>query len=45
VHAQHSSMRMMMVQRNLWKLALSGDRLVFNAGEVTGNVYTAMLPD
>jgi hypothetical protein len=30
----------------MWTLEVGGDRLVFNAGEMTGDVYTAMLePD
>jgi hypothetical protein len=27
----------------MWTLDVGRDRLVFNAGEVTGDVYTAML--
>jgi hypothetical protein len=27
----------------MWTLEVGGDRLVFNAGELTGDVYTAML--
>ena len=29
----------------MWTLEVGGDRLVFNAGEMTGDVYTAMLPE
>jgi hypothetical protein len=31
--------------KHMWNLEVGGDRLVFNAGEVTGDVYTAMLDD
>jgi hypothetical protein len=44
VHAHDSSMAMLPVQRGVWSLAVGGDRLVFNAAEGTGDVYTAMLP-
>jgi hypothetical protein len=33
-------MRVLPVQGGLWALEVGGDRLVFTAGEVTGNVYT-----
>ena len=42
-HAHTSSMRMTTVRRTMWTLDVGRDRLVFNAGEVTGDVYTAML--
>jgi len=46
VHAHTSSMTRMTVRRSMWTLEVGGDRLVFNAGEMTGDVYTAMLePD
>ena len=44
-HAHTTAMRMMMARRTNWKLDVAGDRLVFIAGEVSGNVYTAMLPE
>jgi Tol biopolymer transport system component len=43
-HAHDSSMKMLMVQRGIWSLAVGEDRLVFNAAAATGDVYTAMLP-
>jgi len=46
VHAHPSSMTMMPIRRSMWTLEVGGDRVVFNAGEMTGDVYTAMLePD
>jgi len=45
-HAHTSSMRMMTVRRSMWTLAVGHDRLVFNAAEASGDVFTAMLdPD
>jgi Tol biopolymer transport system component len=45
-HAHATSMRMMTIQRSMWTLDVGHDRLVFNAAEASGNVYTAMLdPD
>ena len=44
-HAHTSSMRMTTVRRSMWTLDVGGDRLVFNASEVTGDVYTAMLEE
>jgi Tol biopolymer transport system component/predicted Ser/Thr protein kinase len=43
-HAHDSSMKMLPVQRGVWSLAVGADRLVFNAAEATGDVYTATLP-
>jgi Tol biopolymer transport system component/predicted Ser/Thr protein kinase len=43
-HAHVSSMKMLGVQRGLWSVAVGADRLVFNAAEATGDVYTATLP-
>jgi len=43
VHAHTSSMKMIPMQRSAWTLEVASGRLVFNAGEMTGNVYTAML--
>ena len=43
VHAHSSRMRMLPFHRRVWSLAVGGDRLVFNAGETEGDVYTAML--
>jgi Tol biopolymer transport system component len=42
-HAHQSSMRMLPFARGMWTLDVSRDRLVLNAGEMTGDVYTAML--
>jgi Tol biopolymer transport system component len=44
VHAHDSRMKMLAVQKGVWSLTASADRLVFNAAEASGNVYTAMLP-
>jgi Tol biopolymer transport system component len=44
-HAHGSAMKMMPFAKHMWSLEVGGDRLVFNAGELTGDVYTAMLPD
>jgi hypothetical protein len=38
-------MKMMELARHMWTLEVGGDRLVFNAGEITGDVYTAMLAE
>jgi hypothetical protein len=43
LHAHTSSMLMIKVRRNMWTLEVGRDRLVFNAAEASGNVYTAML--
>jgi hypothetical protein len=43
-HAHTSAMKLLSTQRGMWILDVGGDRLVFTAGEVIGNVYTAMLP-
>ena len=42
-HAHTSSMSMMPMDRSMWNLEVGSGRLVFNAGELTGDVYTAML--
>ena len=44
-HAHTSSMKMAPIQRGAWTLEVGSDRLVFNAGEMTGDVYTAMLEE
>jgi len=43
VHAHTSAMKMMSFARPMWTIEVGGDRLVFNAGEMTGDVYTAEL--
>jgi Tol biopolymer transport system component/predicted Ser/Thr protein kinase len=43
-HAHDTVMKMLPVQRHVWSLAVGARRLVFNAAEATGDVYTAMLP-
>jgi hypothetical protein len=45
VHAHTSSLQNLSMARFMWNLEVGGDRLVFNAGEMTGDVYTAMLDD
>jgi len=42
-HAHTTSIRMTTVRRSMWTLDVGRDRLVFNASEITGDVYTAML--
>ncbi len=44
-HAHASSMKMAPIQRGAWTLEVGSGRLVFNAAEVTGDVYTAMLEE
>jgi len=44
-HAHASSMKMAPIQRGAWTLEVGSGRLVFNAGEMTGDVYTAMLDE
>ena len=44
-HAHASSMKMAPIQRGAWTLDVGSDRLVFNAGEMTGSIYTAMLDE
>jgi len=44
-HAHTSSMSMMPMNRSMWNLEVGRGRLVFNAGEMTGDVYTAMLEE
>jgi hypothetical protein len=36
-------MQHLAMARFMWTLEVGGDRLVFNAGEMSGDVYTAML--
>ncbi len=43
-HAHDSQMEMPAMHRGAWSLAVGADRLVFNAVEATGNVYTTLLP-
>ena len=43
VHAHLSSMEMVAPTRGMWTLEVASGRLVFNASEMTGDVYTAML--
>jgi Tol biopolymer transport system component len=43
-HAHSTDMRMLVVQRTVWSLAVGRDRLVFNAAATSGDVYTALLP-
>jgi hypothetical protein len=38
-------MKMMPMNRSMWNLEVGRGRLVFNAGEMTGDVYTAMLDE
>jgi serine/threonine protein kinase len=45
VHAHDSSLRMIAFARTMWTLDVGSDRLVFNASEMTGDIYTAMLPE
>ena len=42
-HAHTSAMKMMEFAKHMWTLEVGGDRLVFNAGAMTGDVFTAML--
>jgi serine/threonine protein kinase len=42
-HAHESEMRMLPFAKQMWSLEVGADRLIFNAGEFTGDVYTAML--
>jgi Tol biopolymer transport system component/predicted Ser/Thr protein kinase len=44
-HAHTSSMSMMPMSRSMWNLEVGRGRLVFNAVEMTGDVYTAMLEE
>ena len=44
-HAHTSSMSMMPMNRSAWNLEVGSGRLIFNAGEMTGDVYTAMLDE
>jgi serine/threonine protein kinase/Tol biopolymer transport system component len=45
LHAHQTSMKMMPVERSMWTLDVGGDRLVFNAGAMSGDVYTAKLDE
>jgi Tol biopolymer transport system component len=45
VHAHASAMKMLPVSRSVWSIEVGGDRLVFNAAAMTGDVYTATLDD
>jgi Tol biopolymer transport system component len=45
VHAHASSMNMLPMNRSMWNLEVGTGRLIFNAGELTGDVYTAMLEE
>jgi serine/threonine protein kinase/WD40 repeat protein len=45
VHAHTPSMAMSTIRRSMWTLEVASGRLVFNAGEMTGDVYTAMLEE
>ena len=45
VHAHTASIAMSTIRRSMWTLEVAKDRLVFNAGEMTGDVYTAMLEE
>jgi Tol biopolymer transport system component len=42
-HAHSSDIKRMSFARQMWDIEVGGDRLVFNAGELTGDVYTAQL--
>jgi Tol biopolymer transport system component len=44
-HAHTSAIKMMGFAKHMWTLEVGGDRLVFNAGDMTGDVYTAMLEE
>ena len=44
-HAHSTEMMMLPFANQMWTLEVGRDRLVFNAGELTGDVYTAMLPE
>jgi dipeptidyl aminopeptidase/acylaminoacyl peptidase/predicted Ser/Thr protein kinase len=44
-HAHTTAMSMQMPTRAPWTLTSDGDRLVFNSGEASGDIYTAMLPE
>ena len=43
VHAHQSRMQMQPMNRRMWTLEVGRDRLIFNATEMAGDVYTAML--
>jgi Tol biopolymer transport system component/predicted Ser/Thr protein kinase len=43
VHLHDSRVKSMPLSRFMWTIEAGADRLVFNAGELSGDVYTAML--
>jgi len=43
-HAHDTEKKMVTMMRSMWTLTVGADRLVFNAAEASGNVYTALLP-
>jgi Tol biopolymer transport system component/predicted Ser/Thr protein kinase len=43
VHAHHARMNLSVPTKTHWSLTVGRDRLVFNAAEMTGEVYTAQL--
>jgi hypothetical protein len=45
VHAHSANMQRLPFARFMWTLEVGGNRLVLNAGEMTGDVYTALLPE
>ena len=42
-HAHSTKLSMARAQRSAWVIDVARDRLVFNAGELSGEIYTAML--
>lgn len=44
-HAHTSAIKMMPFAKEMWTIEVGGDRLVFNAGDMSGDVYTAMLEE
>jgi Tol biopolymer transport system component/predicted Ser/Thr protein kinase len=44
-HGHASPMKRMPFAKPMWTLEVGGNRLVFNASEITGDVYTAMLDE
>ena len=45
VHAHTMAMNMQWPSKEAWALAVGGNRLVFNAGQMTSDLYTALLPE
>ena len=43
VHAHSADAKMVPFARRMWTLEVGADRLIFNAGEMSGDVYTAQL--